>query len=502
MLLDRRQFIRVVSSGLAATAARQIVSPTIFAAEHSADSLAKLDAVGQAKLVASGQISPAELLDAAIARIERLNSKINAVVTTDFDRASLASRENHFAGPFGGVPFLVKDLDDFAGVRTTNGARRCCRTCPTRRSHMLQACVDAGFNVVGKSNTPEFGLTGTTESLALGPCYNPWDLTRSSGGSSGGAGAAVAAGMVPMAQGSDGGGSIRIPACCCGAFGLKPSRGRMVGSTDEFAFSVKGAISRTVRDSAQMLASTERKQPAPGLKPVGMVSGPGKRRLKIGLYLKGASGQQPDADVADAVLSTARLCEELGHDVQMSRMEIAEGDFADDFLTLWSSAAAEAVTLLEKESGRKATHQDFEPLTLAFAESFFNGGQEKMPAATERLKTVSKDVARQMEPYDVVLCPVLSTAPPVIGQYAPTIPYQELVRRMVAYVAYTPLFNVTGMPAMSVPLYWNAAGLPIGSQFAAQVGAEQTLLELAYELEQARPWADKWAPYSAVNLPA
>ncbi len=499
MHVHRRQFLQAASQGAAAVALAPLLSSKLCAAAIADDPFAKLDAVAQAQLIARRDASPLEVLEAAIRRIETLNPRVNAVVANDFERARSRARENHFSGPFAGVPFLIKDLNDFAGVRTTYGTRSMLENISKNDGPYVAACVAAGVNVVGKSNTPEFGLTGTTESLALGPCYNPWNVTRSSGGSSGGAGAAVASGMVPMAQGSDGGGSIRIPASCCGVFGLKPSRGRLTGSNDEFQFSVNGALSRTVRDTAHLLAHTEREKPSPGLKPIGLVEGPNKRRLTIGMYLKGASGQEPSTDVTSAILSTAQLCEELGHEVRIARINYSGSQMAEDFLTLWASSAGEVVERLEKERGRKATLQDFEPLTLAFAAQHHNGGKDKIPAAAERLQALAQAFGQQMEPYDLLLCPVLSTAPPVIGEYAPTIPFEELLARMIAYVAYTPVFNVTGMPAMSVPLTWNEQGLPIGSQFAAKSGDERTLLELAYELEAARPWADQWAPCSALG---
>ena len=499
MSLTRRQFIHVTSAATAA-AATQLVWKPLGAFAASGDSLAKMDGVAQAAAIAKGDVTALEALDASIASIQQLNPKINAVVSIDFDRARSRAREHSFKGPFAGVPFLVKDLDDFGGVRTTHGARAFLSNMPEKSEPYIQACLETGFNVAGKSNTPEFGLMCSTESLALGPCYNPWNLQRSAGGSSGGAGAAVAAGMVPIAQGSDGGGSIRIPASCCGVFGLKPSRGRMIGSNDEFGFSVKGGLTRTVRDSAELLAGTERKKPAPGLKPVGLVRGPSKRRLTIGLQLKGAGGVEPSPDVSDAVLATARLCEELGHDVKLSQISVESQQLSEDFLTVWASFAGEAVAYLEKEQGREATLQDFEPLTLSFAAQYRNGGKKKIPAAIERLKRLIGEVAEQMKPYDVVLSPVLSTPPPRIGYFSPTVPFEELMDRMGTYVAYTPVYNVTGQPAMSVPLGWSTDGLPIGSQFAAKVGDERTLLELAYELEKARPWADKWPPCSAVNV--
>ncbi|MGE3809476.1 MAG: amidase [Gemmataceae bacterium] len=502
MSLNRRQFVRVISQGAAAIAIAQQLRPAAAAQRAASDPLVSLDGLAQAKMISAGEISPLEAVELAIARIERLNPKINAVVTADFDAARARASENKFKGPFAGVTFLVKDLDDFKGTRMTGGSRAGLTNISETTQPYVQACIDAGVNVVGKSNTPELGLTPTTESLALGPCYNPWDLTRSAGGSSGGAGAAVAAGLVAIAQGSDGGGSIRIPASCCGVFGLKPSRSRLMGSKDEFEFGVDGVLSRSVRDTAHALVATERKTPGRGLKPVGLVTGPSKRRLKIGMYLKGSGGVVPSPEVSDAIMATAKLCEELGHDVQISKLDLHEDSYAADFLTLWASYAGEAVAALEKERGRKATLQDFEPLTLAFAEQYHGGGKEKVPAASERLQQLSKDVNQRVLEYDVLLSPVLSTPPPLVGQYSPTLPFAELLARMTTYVAYTPLFNVTGMPAMSVPLHWTKEGLPVGSQFAARLGDERTLLELAYELEAARPWADKWAPWSAVKAPA
>jgi len=333
---------------------------------------------------------------------------------------------------------------------------------------------------------------GTTESLALGPCYNPWDLTRSSGGSSGGAGAAVAAGIVPIATASDGGGSIRIPASCCGVFGLKVSRGRLKGANPLFSVSVKGVLSRTVRDTAHVLAHTERKQSGRGMPEVGLVNGPAKRRLKIGMTLKGGKIIEPENDVREAIESTAAMCEALGHEVRPFNMKFDGEALADDFLTLWSSIAGTKLQSMEEEFGRKITLQDLEPLTFGFAKHYANGGKEKVSPAIKRLLAVVKKIQQQMEPYDVVLSPVLGSAPPEIGYHSPTVPFDVVMERMSSYVAYTPIFNVAGMPAMSVPLHWNDSGLPIGSHFSAKVGDEATLLSLAYELEAAHPWANKW----------
>ena len=250
----------------------------------------------------------------------------------------------------------------------------------------VQACIDAGMNVVGKSNTPEFGMSCTTESMVLGPCYNPWNLVRSAGGSSGGAAAAVAAGMVPIAQGSDSGGSIRIPASCCGVFGLKPSRGRMIGSKDTFGFGSRGVITRSVRDSAYALAATERPQPAPGLNPVGLVKGPSKCRLTIGFYLKGEYGVDPEPDVAKAVMATARLCEELGHNVKPAQIR-CDVAVSKDYHIIQSRRSAENVAELERKLGRKLTFQDVEPPLLASAERFHGGWNAQIDEANKSRAT-------------------------------------------------------------------------------------------------------------------
>jgi amidase len=305
---------------------------------------------------------------------------------------------------------------------------------------------------------------------------------------------------VPIAQGSDSGGSIRIPASCCGVFGLKPSRGRLIGSTDAYSFSSRGVLSRSVRDTAQALAVTERAQPAPGLKPVGLVEMPSPRRLTIGLYLKGENGVEPQSDVADAVLATARLCEELGHDVRLSRIRF-DAPVSQDYHIVRSRRSAETVDELEKKLGRKLTLQDVEPPLLASAARYHAGWNAKYDEADRRMQQVAAELNEQMHPYDVVLSPVLRTAPPLSGEFSPLVPHDLLIERMIDYVAYTVIFNVTGMPAMSVPLGWNAQGLPIGSQFAARYGDERTLLELAYQLEEAQSWADKWPPIAA-TMPA
>lgn len=489
MQLTRRQFLAGMAAGAVAAAVGVRVRP--MPGVRAAEGVLALDATAQAEAIRKGEISAVELLDETIRRIEAVNPKVNAIVTECFDRARDRAKAGDFSGPFAGVPFAIKDLNDVAGVRTTHGCRAMMQNIAKTSHAYVKASESAGLNIVGKTNTPEFGLEATTESLALGPCLNPWNTAHSSGGSSGGAGAAVAAGLLPMAHANDGGGSIRIPSSCCGLFGLKTSRGRQMGEGNGFSLAVQGVISRSVRDTARMLAATERETPAPGLERVGFVEGPSTRRLKIGMYLTGGRGEQPEPDVAEAIQSTAALCKELGHEVGEAKFTFDSAESVEQFLILWSSGAGAAYEEFEAQFGRKPTDQDFEPLTMAFVDQYLNGGKEKLAGAVQALMRITGELFEQAKSFDVLLCPVLRSAPPLIGEQAPTVPFDVLIERMKTYVAYTPLHNSAGMPAISVPLAWNAQGLPIGSQFAAKPGGERTLLELAYELEAARPWAQK-----------
>lgn len=495
--MDRRRFLMLAAAGATAASMPRVLFAATQAA--TADPFAKMDGVALAQLIRKGDATPVDVLEAIIRRIEALNPKLNAVVTDSFLIARDRAKRGDFKGPFAGVPILIKDLDNVKGVRTTSGCRLLMTNLAEETDIYPQACIDAGFNVTGKTNTPEFGLEATTESLALGPCYNPWNLTRSSGGSSGGAGAAVAARIVPIAHGSDGGGSIRIPASCCGVFGLKPSRGRLMGSSAEFNLSVDGGLTISVRDTAHFLAATERTDADAPLERLGIVEGPAKRRLKIGVMVKGMQGEEPDGDVVEATHRAAMLCKELGHEVEELKLVVDGPKMVEAFITLWSSMAFEAVSRFENMLGRKMTVQDLEPLTLAFAEISRKGGRESIGAAVQTLQATAVEFQNQIDRYDVVLTPVLRSAPPVIGEQAPSVPYEILIERMAAYVAYTPIYNVTGQPAMSVPLFWNKDGMPIGTQLAAKLGGERTLLELAYELEQARPWANQVPPVAVAG---
>lgn len=459
-----------------------------------------LDAVALAQWIQSGKISAAELTQVAINAIEKINPMINAVVTPLYDQAT--ERVNNAKlpqGPFHGVPCLLKDLINLKGTRTTYGSQAMINNMAEDTHVFVAALQQSGLNILGKTNTPEFGLVTTTEPKALGVCKNPWDLSRSAGGSSGGAGAAVAAGMVPIAQASDGGGSIRIPAANCGVFGLKPSRGRNVSSGGGLnGLSVKGHISRTVRDSAALFAVTERRDANAPYRAVGYISGPSKRRLNIGLMMDDHFGQPPASDVREAIVKTADLCESLGHRVQEDRSMIDGRTLMDAFFVLWSNWPGKAVQRFKQAAGREPTTDDFEPWTLYLADYYHRTGKAAVNKALATMRQISEAFIRHFNQYDVLLSPVTASAPLPLGWHNGYVVGDKLRARLESYVSYTPIHNVAGIPAMSVPLFWNKNGLPIGSQFAAGPGKESVLFELAYQLEQARPWKQKWPTIVAV----
>ena len=471
-----------------AAATTLATAPVLRTFAAPTDDFWRLDATAQADLVRRGEASALDLVNAAIARIERIDPQLNAVVLDLFDRAR-AQAQRGTDGPFAGVPFLIKDLDDLAGERTSMGSRLFEGYVATENGPYVDAALAAGVIPVGKSNTPEFGLIGTTESLALGACRNPWNTDHTPGGSSGGAGAAVAAGLVPFAHATDGGGSIRIPAACNGLFGLKPSRGRPgMGEAGPGSISVQFCVSRSVRDSANLFAATER---AGGMHaPVGAVRGPADRRLRIAFSTRSYTGAAPHADVEAAAQRAALLCSELGHEVEEAAPSVEGPEFIDSFMTVWSGIAANVLGMARARGLDPAAV--LEPWTLGLAAHYAALPDDAFEQAVARFGGLQRAYEAFYDRYDVVLTPTLAAPPVRIGEQAPTIPWDELEQRVFDWVAYTPIHNATGSPAMSVPLGTSADGLPIGIQFAARPGAERTLLELAFELEAAAPWAARW----------
>lgn len=449
------------------------------------------DATETAAALRSGAVSALEVVDAAIARSKSLNPKLNFLVTDDYDRARDRARAPLGDGPFAGVPFLIKDLDDLTGLPTRLGTRSTGGiSAAQRHAPLIDGMLATGLNPIGKSATPEHGFLPTTEPLAFGPTRNPWDPTRSAGGSSGGAAAATAAHVVPFAHASDGGGSIRIPASCCGLFGLKTSRNRTL-ATDPGHFpmplSVQLCVSRSVRDSAALLAAVEAKDS--GLPPVGLISAPSSRRLRVGLVLDSVSGQSPDPEVAVAIQDTAALLEQLGHRVAPTAWPAPLVGMADAFLLVWSKGAANLLAETGARLGRPPALDEVEPFSLAMAAIVAGAPDGAVEQAVAYLGSLRPVYDAWLAEFDVILSPVLSLPPPTIGWLAPDLPVDTMAERLTRYVGYTTPYNVVGAPAMSVPGTWSASGLPIGAQFGAAVGDEALLLGLAYELEAARPWA-------------
>ncbi|QCI69468.1 amidase [Phreatobacter stygius] len=471
-------------AGLAATGA---IGLPHAAAGHD-DDLAALDATAQADLVRRGEVKPAELLEAAIARIDRLNPALNAVVASFYERARRAAAQPLPEGPFGGVPYALKDLLDLQGTPRTAGSRLLARHVSAATSDIAARSMAAGLIVLGKTNTPEFALNASTEPLLFGPSRNPWNPGRSPGGSSGGAAAVVASGMLAMAHASDGGGSIRIPASCCGLFGLKPSRGRMTGSRQSDA-GVDHCLSRSVRDSARLFGWNQRQDAAAPLAPVALGADPAARRLKIGFSSQGILGHEPAAAVKAALEQTARLCAGLGHQVVPARLPVEGELFFRHFMVAWSAGAARAVQQARTE--RQDPEAVLEPWTLFLAAHARAQAADAGQLAGAYFAEVARRFDRFFTDYDVMLTPVVDDEPPELGHLGPDVGGPQMWDRLVKYVAYTPVHNVAGTPAMSVPLSMSPSGLPIGSQFSARVGNEKTLFDLAFELEQASPWAQR-----------
>jgi amidase len=472
--------------------------------------LAFLDATAQADLVRRREVQPRELVEAAIRRIEQLNPTLNAVVTPMFDdaleRASGALPE----GPFTGVPFVLKDLTaQQAGVRYTEGSSFLADYVSTHDQELVLRQRRAGLVVVGKTNAPEFGILPTTEPRLFGATHNPWDTGHTPGGSSGGTAAAVASGMVPLGHGNDGGGSIRIPASCCGLFGLKPTRARNpLGPALGDALNglvCEHAITRSVRDSAALLDATAGPDvgdpyPAPTPeRPYAQEVGAEPGRLRIAFSTTAATGVAVHEDCVRAVRETARLCGELGHEVfEFEPEDVDGGGLSEAFIMLYVAGVAATIAAWATLTGRTPAAEDFEPLTWAMREM----GAARSPVdyllAVGHLQLFSRQVARWYAGFDVWLTPVLAEPPLPLGTFdaPPDMPLFPLMRAG-AWVPFTPIANITGQPAMSVPLHWNDAGLPVGSQFVGRYGDEATLFRLAAQLEQARPWAHRRPPVFA-----
>ncbi len=492
--MKRRDFLSALASGAFLAG----IGCSTRRTASSAIDLVRLDAIDQARLVSTGEVSPLELVDAAIERIEAINPIINAVVTQAYERARNRARHAPAAGELWGVPYLLKDLNPYKGVRFTRGSNLFRDSIADRQSPYTDKTEAAGLIVLGKTNTPEFGLISTTEPVALGAALNPWNLKHSTGGSSGGSAAAVAARLVPAAQASDGGGSIRIPAAQCGVFGLKPSVGRF---PDQFApnmpwpISIKHAISNTVRDSALLLALTERGADGP-LPSVGYITPDRLSRQRIALTVADGAGEAADPQVVSAVEQAGALLTELGHDVVLTKeTPLNHPDFVESFLVHWASNAAQLEDLVVARTNRHAADTGLlEPWTLGLAQYYRAQPDDALETALANFRDVQQKVASFFDEFDAWLSPVTATTAPRIGHQAPTQDFATLHERVLRFAAYTPIHNTAGTPAMSVPFAWSDEGLPVGVQLSSKIGNEELLLKLAYQIEEARPWAHKLPP--------
>lgn len=457
--------------------------------------LARLDALAQAELCARGELSAAEAWQACHARIAALNPLLRAVVTLASERGVASP------GALSGVPFLMKDSSPWPGMRWTLGARLFAARVTAQQTEYGKRLADAGLVCVGKSALSEFGLLASTETLLDGVTHNPWDLSRSSLGSSGGSAVAVAAGIVPLAHANDGGGSVRAPASACGVFGFKPSRGRTVvanRSGSDFAeMTSEHCLTRSVRDSALFLSITEDRSLA---EPVGFTREPSRRRLRIGAWTRTMSGQAPEHAVLQAHDDALKLLTELGHHVESISAPAYEPALTEAYYLVAGAAVTNVVETIDRTRGEPVQRDELEPFTWSLVEAVAAHGPDVLPRARA---TFARAVAAYREvtrPFDVILTPTLGTEPPLLGHLSPTLSRETLLERTSRLLAYTPIHNIAGCPAMSVPLHWSERGLPIGAHFAGVPGADAMLLELAYELEDARPWRDRWPPHSIPQL--
>jgi amidase len=468
---------------------------------------ASFDGLGLGELVRKGEISPIELLDEAIARAEKHNPVLNAVVFKFYDQARAAAKHlEPAAKPFAGVPFLLKDiLGDCAGMPTRFGSRYFPAIPAPADCELVARYKRAGLLPFGKTNVPEVGLTPFTEPQLYGPARNPWDTSRTPGGSSGGAAAVVAAGVVPLAHGNDGGGSIRIPASCCGLVGLKPTRGRnslapLLGDALG-GLVAEHVLTRTVRDSAAALDATE-----------GAVAGdpyvaPPKRRpyleatmsapprLRIAFSARGINGALAHADCVAAVESAAKLCADLGHRVEEAMPVLEFSELALGFITLFAAGCAFTIESARPFTGQEPRREMFESLTWNLYELGTQVSAAQYLVAVATLQRASRVFAGFFDNYDVLLTPTVGNPTLKIGAIdilAPTATLSD--EAIIKFVHTTPIYNITGQPAVSLPLYWNGKNLPIGVTFGGRFGDEDTLFALAAELERAQPWSNRRPP--------
>lgn len=496
---SRRDFLK---TGLAVATAAALAPRGAFAARPAMSfrEYRSHDGLALASLVRRGEVSAPEVLELAIARAEAVNPDLNCIVEKLYDQARRTAKGPLPDGPFAGVPFLLKDLGmALEGTVTTQGSRFYRDWVADYTSTVVERYEQAGLVIMGKSASPEFGGTATTESILFGDTRNPWNPAHSAGGSSGGSAAAVAAGILPLANATDGGGSIRIPASCCGLFGLKTSRGRTphgpkVLSSD---MAVTHAVTRSVRDSAALLDATMGPEPGQTLiapAPAGLYLNAVQREpgaLRIGLVTTPVTHSPVHPECTAAAANTAKLCDSLGHAVDEVQLPVDPRAFFDATGKVMGIGNVLRVRNREKQLGREVTERDLEPVTWHYFQKNKDITGEQLARARDTLATTAQAIARLQETYDVLLSPTMASPPVKLGAMSLNQAQADFEKVAINASAFTMLYNATGQPAMSVPLHWTPDGLPVGVMFAARYGDETTLFELAGQLEQAAPWFDR-----------
>ncbi|MDV8056521.1 amidase [Rhodococcus sp. IEGM 1343] len=488
------------------------------------DEYRKYDGLGLAKLVADGEVTPRELLDCALAQTTSIDPSLNSIVRLMSEQAD-EQLTGTLDGPFAGVPFLIKDLSqDYAGVPTASGSRSLTNLPMPEHATVVQRWLDAGLVIFGKTNTPEFGAKGITEPTVFGPARNPWDPSRTPGGSSGGSAAAVAAGIVPVAGASDGGGSIRIPSSCCGLVGLKPGRG-LVPSGPTFGeamhgAAVQGVVSRSVRDTAAMLDVLAGGEATSGYSPArpdgSFLSRTEQdpKALKIGMYAATSVNPSPDPQAAAAMDTAATVLTELGHTVELlDAPPYDDARLNREFLLAWFTYLAYEMDEVKRRTG--CGDDSFERDTRIMAALGRSASGVDYLQAVEGRHVHVRALATYFETYDLLLTPTIAELPPKIGAFDLAKPLEmasdlllrsriagllrhtgivdQMIDDNISWIPYTQLANVTGRPALSLPLHWTPSGLPMGAHFTAPLGGEALLVQLAGQLERAVPWAHHYA---------
>jgi amidase len=463
----------------------QSTTPKLAVNTYSHGVLGNHDATAIAEMIKKGEISAQEAVSCAIERAKSSHEALNAIVSDRFESSLQEASEPLQNGVFAGVPTFIKDLNDFKGLPTRMGCKGVSNKPVKEHDEVVRQILSVtGAVVLGKSTTSEFGFLPCGETL-FGDTHNPWNTAYSTGGSSAGSAALVAAGVVPFAHASDGGGSIRIPASCNGLVGLKPSRKRnvtsMTASLVPINIAEDGILSRSVRDTANYYAGLERYHREKSLPPIGHVQGPGKKRLKIALFTESPAGIESHDSVKDAVIKTGQILEKTGHQITYISSPFRH-EFSRDFIFYWSYLAFmnHLGELIKKGTGYNPLKVTRFTRELSGIFPFLSPGTG---AALSRLRKFEQYYYKQFDQYDVLLSPVLSHPPPKLGHFGPHVNGIDILMRLNAYINFTPVQNITGAPAISLPMGFSREGLPIGVQLAAENGAERKLLELAFEIE-------------------